>query len=158
MVLHRELRLLVGTDAASEGLNLQSLGCVINLDLPWNPTRLEQRKGRVQRSGQRFDEVCMLNLRYRDSIEDHVHAVISQRLKSVYDMFGAVPETIDDVWIAAALGNMPEAQAILSRTPTENPFHIRYSRDVQPVVWPRSSRVLSRAARVEALKKGWQTH
>jgi len=158
MVLHRELRLLVGTDAASEGLNLQSLGCVINLDLPWNPTRLEQRKGRVQRSGQRFDEVYMLNLRYRDSIEDHVHAVISQRLKSVYDMFGAVPETIEDVWIEAASGNMPEAKAILSRTPTENPFHIRYSRDVQPVAWPRSNRVLSRATRIEALKEPWGQH
>jgi hypothetical protein len=40
-----ELRLLLGTDAASEGLNLQRLGTLINLDLPWNPTRLEQRKG-----------------------------------------------------------------------------------------------------------------
>ena len=43
------LKLLVGTDAASTGLNLQRLGSLINLDLPWNPTTLEQRKGRVQR-------------------------------------------------------------------------------------------------------------
>ena len=41
------IRLLLGTDAASEGLNLQTLGTLINLDLPWNPTRLEQRKGRL---------------------------------------------------------------------------------------------------------------
>lgn len=47
-----ELRLAIGTDAASEGLNLQRLGTLINLDLPWNPTRLEQRKGRIQRIGQ----------------------------------------------------------------------------------------------------------
>ncbi len=47
-----ELRLVIGTDAASEGLNLQRLGTLINLDLPWNPTRLEQRKGRIQRIGQ----------------------------------------------------------------------------------------------------------
>ena len=40
-----ELRLVIGTEAASEGLNLQRLGSLINLDLPWNPTRLEQRKG-----------------------------------------------------------------------------------------------------------------
>ena len=44
MVRRGELRLLLGTDAASEGLNLQRLGTLINLDLPWNPTRLEQRK------------------------------------------------------------------------------------------------------------------
>ena len=52
-----ELRLVLGTDAASEGLNLQRLGTLINLDLPWNPTRLEQRKGRIQRIGQIRDEV-----------------------------------------------------------------------------------------------------
>jgi hypothetical protein len=46
-VKHGEIRLLIGTDAASEGLNLQRLGTLINLDLPWNPTRLEQRKGRI---------------------------------------------------------------------------------------------------------------
>ncbi len=47
-----EIRVLIGTDAASEGLNLQRLGTLINLDLPWNPSRLEQRKGRIQRIGQ----------------------------------------------------------------------------------------------------------
>ena len=51
MVRTGELHLVLGTDAASEGLNLQRLGTLINLDLPWNPTRLEQRKGRIQRIG-----------------------------------------------------------------------------------------------------------
>jgi superfamily II DNA/RNA helicase len=50
MVRRGEIRLLLGTDAASEGLNLQQLGTLINLDLPWNPTRLEQRKGRIRHS------------------------------------------------------------------------------------------------------------
>ncbi len=50
-----EIRLLLGTESASEGLNLQRLGTLINLDLPWNPTRLEQRKGRIQRIGQLND-------------------------------------------------------------------------------------------------------
>ncbi len=57
MVRTGELRLVLGTDAASEGLNLQRLGTLINLDLPWNPTRLKQRKGRIQRIGQIRDEV-----------------------------------------------------------------------------------------------------
>ncbi len=50
-----DLRLLLGTDAASEGLNLRKLGTLINFDLSRNPTRLEQRKGRIQRIGQITD-------------------------------------------------------------------------------------------------------
>jgi superfamily II DNA/RNA helicase len=61
MVRTGEIRLLLGTDAASEGLNLQRLGTLINLDLPWNPTRLEQRKGRIQRIGQLKDTVHVKN-------------------------------------------------------------------------------------------------
>jgi superfamily II DNA/RNA helicase len=68
MVQRGELRLLLGTDAASEGLNLQRLGALINLDLPWNPTRLEQRKGRIQRIGQLRDTVRVYNMRYQDSV------------------------------------------------------------------------------------------
>ena len=65
MVKTGEIKILFGTDAASEGLNLQTLGALINIDLPWNPTRLEQRKGRIQRIGQRFDEVWIYNMRYK---------------------------------------------------------------------------------------------
>lgn len=57
MVKSYEIKILLGTDAASEGLNLQTLGSLINLDLPWNPTRLEQRKGRIQRIGQINDKI-----------------------------------------------------------------------------------------------------
>jgi superfamily II DNA or RNA helicase len=50
-----EIRLVCATDAACEGLNLQRLGAQVNVDMPWNPSRLEQRKGRVQRIGQIHD-------------------------------------------------------------------------------------------------------
>jgi hypothetical protein len=50
-VKNRQIRLMVATDAACEGLNLQTLGMQINVDLPWNPSKLEQRKGRIQRIG-----------------------------------------------------------------------------------------------------------
>ena len=62
MVADRELRIMVATDAACEGLNLQTLGTLINIDLPWNPTKLEQRIGRIKRFGQARDRVDMLNL------------------------------------------------------------------------------------------------
>ena len=61
--VNREIKLLVGTDAASEGLNLQTLSTLINLDLPWNPTRLEQRKGRIQRIGQISDKIHIYNMK-----------------------------------------------------------------------------------------------
>ncbi len=65
-----EIRLVCATDAACEGLNLQRLGAQVNIDMPWNPSRLEQRKGRVQRIGQVRDDVHMLNLRYAGTVED----------------------------------------------------------------------------------------
>ena len=63
MVMGGRLRLMLGTDAASEGLNLHRLARLINLDLPWNPTRLEQRKGRIQRIGQIHDTVEIYDIR-----------------------------------------------------------------------------------------------
>ena len=66
-VKERTIRLVVATDAACEGLNLQTLGTLINVDLPWNPSRLEQRIGRIKRFGQRRERVDMLNLVYHGS-------------------------------------------------------------------------------------------
>ena len=86
-----EMKLLLGTDAASEGLNLQRLGTLINIDLPWNPTRLEQRKGRIQRIGQARSEIWIANLRYRDSVEDRVHQVLANRLEAIHELFGQIP-------------------------------------------------------------------
>ncbi len=85
------LKLLLGTDAASEGLNFQRLGTLINIDLPWNPTRLEQRKGRIQRIGQARNEIWIANLRYRDSVEDRVHQVLADRLEAIHGLFGQIP-------------------------------------------------------------------
>ena len=98
-----ELRLLLGTDAASEGLNLQRLGALINLDLPWNPSRLEQRKGRIQRIGQVRSEVDVYNMRYANSVEDRVRRLLSERLENVSRLFGQLPDTLEDVWVRVAL-------------------------------------------------------
>ena len=77
LVRDRSLRLLVATDAASEGLNLQRLETLVNVDLPWNPARLEQRKGQIDRIGQLAAAIDVLNLRYRGSVEDEVHRALS---------------------------------------------------------------------------------
>lgn len=73
------LRILLCTDAASEGLNLQSAGALINYDLPWNPSRVEQRIGRIDRIGQTLPEVRIVNLFLTDSVDDQVYHVLWER-------------------------------------------------------------------------------
>lgn len=123
-----DIRLIIGTDAASEGLNLQRLGTLINLDLPWNPTRLEQRKGRIQRIGQIRDEVFVCNLRYRGSVEDRVHQLLSSRLEYIFDLFGQIPDVLDAVWIDVAQGNLDEARKRIDGLDRVHPFDARYAR------------------------------
>ncbi len=76
-----ELRVLLCTDAASEGLNLQKAGAVINYDLPWNPSKVEQRIGRIDRIGQIWPEVKVINMFLRDSIDDRVYTVLRERCR-----------------------------------------------------------------------------
>ncbi|HZC05899.1 MAG TPA: phospholipase D-like domain-containing anti-phage protein [Ktedonobacterales bacterium] len=148
------LRLLAGTDAASEGLNLQALGALINLDLPWNPTRLEQRKGRIQRIGQRRDEVYIYNMRYRGSVEDRVHQLLSDRLRAIRDLFGQLPDTLEDVWVAVALHDDARAREVIAQTPTANPFELRYDR-IEPIDWESCSAVLHSRSQLPPLMAGW---
>ncbi len=150
------LQLLVGTDAASEGLNLQRLGTLINIDLPWNPTRLEQRKGRIQRIGQRHPEVWVANLRYRGSVEDRVHQLLSQRLAAIHTLFGQIPDTLEDIWVQVAQGEKEEANKLIDRTIalSRNPFDAKYSR-VEDVDWETSAEVLDPIEIGETLRQGW---
>jgi hypothetical protein len=154
MVYRGELRLLLGTDAASEGLNLQRLGTLINLDLPWNPTRLEQRKGRIQRIGQLRDTVWIYNMRYKDSVEDRVHALLSARLEGIYALFGQLPDVLEDVWIDVALGQLEQAKHRIDTVPTRHPFEIKYHR-IDKVPWESCATVLDATNRQQWLSRGW---
>ena len=155
LVKHRQIKLLLGTDAASEGLNLQSLSTLINLDLPWNPTRLEQRKGRIQRIGQIRDEVWIYNMRYRDSVEDKVHKILSSRLQEIHGMFGQIPDVLEDVWINVALDEIEEAERVIEKIPEVHPFEIRYEKSLGNINWEGCSTVLDSAERKSVLSKGW---
>jgi len=92
------LKLLVGTDAASTGLNFQRLGCLINLDLPWNPTVLEQRKGRVQR-GTIAKRIPFYNMRYDKGVEQKLFQTLSGRIQEITAIFGTIPDFIVDRWV-----------------------------------------------------------
>jgi superfamily II DNA or RNA helicase len=149
-----EIRLLIGTDAASEGLNLQRLGTLLNLDLPWNPTRLEQRKGRIQRIGQLNDTVQIYNLRYLGSVEDRVHHLLSSRLQDIYTLFGQLPDVLEDVWIDVAMGETERARQIIDAVPHRHPFEVKYQR-IATINWESCERVLASSAKSTMLRRGW---
>ena len=157
MVKRRELRILIGTDAASEGLNLQTLGSLINLDLPWNPTRLEQRKGRIQRIGQTYDEVFIYNIRYKGSVEDRVHYLLSERLENIHGMFGQIPDVLEDVWIDVALNDIEEAKRKIDAVPKTHPFNLRYHVNVGKVDWESCVKVLDSTEKRKHLMTGWSS-
>lgn len=155
-VKNRELRILVGTDSASEGLNLQTLGTLINLDLPWNPTRLEQRKGRIQRIGQVNDEVYIYNLRYKDSVEDRVHSLLSERFKSIHGVFGQLPDVLEDVWVDIALQDEEKARQRLNEVPEKHPFENRYNNKVDKIDWESCSKVLDKKEMRKYFEQEWK--
>lgn len=107
-------RVLVSTDAGGEGLNLQFAHVIINYDIPWNPMRLEQRIGRVDRIGQP-KTVQAINFVFEDSVEFRVREVLEQKLAVIFDEFGI--DKTGDVLDSAQAGELFEdvfASAILN--------------------------------------------
>lgn len=161
MVKRREVKLVVATDAACEGLNLQTLGTLINVDLPWNPSRLEQRLGRIKRFGQARQGVDMLNLVYHGTRDEAVYAALSNRMKDRFDIFGGLPDCIDDDWIEdiEAFEKLAETHLHL-RQRTRNIFEERWGQEswkdqAEQQDWAACARVLSRADVVQAMSRGW---
>jgi SNF2 family DNA or RNA helicase len=157
-VKNRSVRLVVATDAACEGLNLQTLGTLINVDLPWNPSRLEQRLGRIKRFGQARRTVDMLNLVYHGTQDEKVYQVISRRLKDKFDIFGGLPDTIEDEWIQ----NVEQLEEKMDeyihlRQKARDVFELRYKETIDPDKnrWELCSRVLARKDVVEKLSESW---
>ncbi len=157
-VKEREIRLVVATDAASEGLNLQTLGTLINIDLPWNPSRLEQRLGRIKRIGQVRRNVDMLNLVYKDTQDERIYQVLSKRMKDRFDIFGSLPDTIEDDWIEdqERLEEMMDKYIHL-RKKAKDEFSIRYEEEIDPDKnrWELWEKVVSRRAVEEKLSRPW---
>ena len=85
-----EIKALVCTDAASEGLNLQAAGAVINYDLPWNPSKVEQRIGRIDRIGQKLGEIKIINFFLKDSVDERVYQALRERIGLFERFVGAM--------------------------------------------------------------------
>ena len=94
-----EIKVLLCTESASEGLNLQTCGVLFNYDLPWNPMRVEQRIGRIDRIGQVYSTVTIHNFYYDGTVEAKVYRKLRDRINA----------------FTSVVGNL---QPILARVPT----------------------------------------
>jgi len=157
MVADHDIRLMVATDAACEGLNLQTLGTLINVDLPWNPTRLEQRIGRIKRFGQARSTVDMLNLVHQGTVDETVYERLSERMRNRYDLFGGLPDTIKDDWIddLETLGEKMDQYIEERRQATG--FDLRYNGTIRSTAdaWRDCAAVLSRRDLDNLMRQGW---
>ena len=75
-----EADVLLCTDAAAEGLNFQFCGALVNYDMPWNPMRVEQRIGRIDRLGQQHAQIRIVNLHYEGTVETDVYRALRERI------------------------------------------------------------------------------
>ncbi len=112
--IRKEIDILICTDAAAEGLNLQTADLLINYDLPWNPMLVEQRIGRIDRIGQLHNHIQVFNLCYQGSAEEVVYKRLLDRLACAEDRVGEqqislLPITEDD-FAKLAAREITEAQ------------------------------------------------
>lgn len=160
------LRLLVATDAACEGLNLQTLGTLVNVDLPWNPSKLEQRIGRIKRFGQLRDRVDMLSLVYEGSRDEVIYDRLSRRMRDRFDIFGQLPDTLEDDWIDDEERLEDELRKHADRKRQASAFDVRWGgtatgQGVDAVQaswqagWESCTRVLAREDVERSLSAAW---
>jgi len=89
-----EAVIMIATEAAAEGINLQFCNLVINYDLPWNPQRIEQRIGRCHRYGQKFDVVVVNFLNKGNAADQRVYELLDQKFRLFSGVFGASDEVL----------------------------------------------------------------
>jgi superfamily II DNA/RNA helicase len=88
---------MIATEAAAEGVNLQFCSLVLNYDLPWNPQRIEQRIGRCHRYGQKHDVVVINFLNERNEADRRVHELLSEKFNLFSGVFGASDEVLGSI-------------------------------------------------------------
>jgi superfamily II DNA/RNA helicase len=92
-----EAVIMIATEAASEGINLQFCSLIINYDLPWNPQRIEQRIGRCHRYGQKFDVVVVNFLNIKNAADVRVFQLLDEKFKLFSGVFGASDDVLGSI-------------------------------------------------------------
>jgi superfamily II DNA or RNA helicase len=93
----KSAKILIATDSASEGVNLQFCSLLINYDLPWNPQRIEQRIGRVHRYGQKYDVVVINFVDTSNLIDKRIYEILDKKFGLFDGVFGASNEILGQV-------------------------------------------------------------
>jgi len=124
---------LLCTDAAAEGLNFQFCGSLVNYDMPWNPMRVEQRIGRIDRLGQQHSKIRIINLHYEGTVETDVYMALRRRINLFESVVGRL-------------------QPILANLPSVIKEHVLGPRGSDPQA--RSALAGSLEQKVEAAKQG----
>ena len=89
-----EAQIMIATEAAAEGINLQFCSLVVNYDLPWNPQRIEQRIGRCHRYGQKYDVVVINFLNKANAADQRVYELLNEKFSLFNGVFGASDEVL----------------------------------------------------------------
>ncbi len=89
-----EAEIMIATEAAAEGINLQFCSLVVNYDLPWNPQRIEQRIGRCHRYGQKYDVVVVNFLNIKNAADQRIYKILDEKFKLFSGVFGASDEVL----------------------------------------------------------------
>jgi ERCC4-related helicase len=92
-----EAEIMIATEAAAEGVNLQFCSLVVNYDLPWNPQRIEQRIGRCHRYGQKYDVVVVNFLNKANAADQRVYELLAEKFKLFEGVFGASDEVLGSI-------------------------------------------------------------
>ena len=92
-----DAEIMIATEAAAEGINLQFCSLVINYDLPWNPQRIEQRIGRCHRYGQKHDVVVVNFVNRKNAADQRVYELLDQKFKLFKGVFGASDEVLGTI-------------------------------------------------------------
>jgi superfamily II DNA/RNA helicase len=92
-----EATIMIATEAAAEGVNLQFCSLVVNYDLPWNPQRIEQRIGRCHRYGQKFDVVVVNFLNKKNAADIRVYELLADKFQLFDGVFGASDEVLGTI-------------------------------------------------------------
>jgi len=92
-----EAEIMIATEAAAEGVNLQFCSLLINYDLPWNPQRIEQRIGRCHRYGQKYDVVVINFVNLKNAADQRVYQLLDQKFNLFKGVFGASDEVLGSI-------------------------------------------------------------
>lgn len=92
-----EAEIMIATEAAAEGINLQFCSVIVNYDMPWNPQRIEQRIGRCHRYGQKHDVLVINFLNKRNAADEHVYRLLNEKFRLFDGVFGASDEVLGSI-------------------------------------------------------------